>query len=87
MPSIEKKRSNGQTTRIYFDKESDRHKYLEFETPFINVSGLYEKRIGKANIREGDKQAMMFYKAMDRSGTWKGEHTKQQIKQIYKDVL
>lgn len=87
MPSIEKKRSNGQTCRIYFDKEEDRHKYQDYEAPFVNISGIFQERIGKANIREGDKQAMMFYKAMAQSGTWKGEHTKQQIKQIYKDVL
>lgn len=87
MPCVEKRKSNGQVSRIYFEKESERYKYEDFNPPFVNISGIFQERIGRANVRQGDKEAMMYYKAMDRAGIWKGEHTKEQIKKIYKDVL
>ncbi len=86
MPSVTYKRSGGSTT-IYFDKEKDRWRYEGFKADMPNVSAVYEKRLGQANIKEGDRQALRVYQAMYDKKQWRGDYTPQQIRKIYKDAI
>lgn len=86
MPSVEFKRMGGSTT-IYFDKESDRHLYEDFTANAPKIASVFEKRIGRANILEGDRQALKVYQAMYDKKKWQGDHTPAQIKKIYKDAI
>lgn len=86
MPSVEYKTTGGSTT-IYFDREVDRHKYEDFTANAPKVASIFEKRIGKANVLEGDKQAVRVYQSMYDRKEWKGEFTPNQIRKIYKEAI